>query len=230
MSMSLKKILKQLTVLHITNIDDSYKKIDNILNVFFNKVVHYEDENLALDYFYTANPNIVVLDINLKNTNGIDIIKSIRKENKNIPIIVISANKDIDILLEAIKLNLVEYLLKPLDINKLIYSLNQTAKIILNSGDIITQVVDSIKYNYLEKTIINEKETLTLTKNEARLLELFLSNKNKIIKNEEIQRVIWPNKEISNSAFKSLLNRLSNKIGKETLTNSFGVGYGLIDK
>ena len=230
MSMSLKKILKQLTVLHITLIDDSYKKVDNILNVFFNKVVHYEDEILALDYFYSSNPNIIIIDINLKGKNGIEIIKTIRKENKNVPIIVITANKDLNNLLEAIKLNLVEYLIKPLDINKLIYSLNQTAKIVLNSGDIVSNITEDTNYDYVKKSITNKDQTYVLTKNEARLLELFLSNKNKIIKNEEIQRVIWPNKEISNSAFKSLLNRLSNKIGKETITNSFGVGYGLMDK
>jgi len=230
MSLSLKKILKQLNVLHISSKDESLKKVDNILNVFFNNVIHFEDEKFALDYFYNSNPNVIIIDINLKNINGIDIIKIIRKENKNIPIIVITANKDLNNLLEAIKLNLVEYLIKPLDINKLIYALNQTAKIVLNSGDIISNINEDINYHYLDKTINNNDKTYTLTKNESRLLELFLNNKNKIIKNEEIQSVIWPNKDISNSAFKSLLSRLSNKIGKETLTNSFGVGYGLIDK
>ena len=70
---------------------------------------------------------------------------------------------------------------------------------------------------------------IKLTKNESRLIEVFLANKNKYIKNEDIKRIIWSQKEISDSAFKSLINRLSNKIGKDLISNSFGMGYGIFD-
>ena len=49
------------------------------------------------------------------------------------------------------------------------------------------------------------------------------------IKNEDIKRIIWSQKEITDSAFKSLINRLSNKIGKDLISNSFGMGYGIFD-
>ena len=76
---------------------------------------------------------------------------------------------------------------------------------------------------------LNNTEEIKLTKNESRLIEVFLANKNKYIKNEDIKRIIWSQKEISDSAFKSLINRLSNKIGKDLISNSFGMGYGIFD-
>ena len=80
------------------------------------------------------------------------------------------------------------------------------------------------------KAVITSNTRFILTKNESRLLELFLSNKNKFIQNEEIIKHIWSDKEVSSSAFKSLINRLTNKIGKDLISNSFGIGYGIIER
>lgn len=229
MNLSPKKILKQLDILFISEVDDSYKKIENILNIFFKNVLHTNSLKYASDAYEKSFPGMIVIDINLKESNGINFIKEIRKKNKRIPIIVATQNIEVSVLIEAIKLNLTDYLLKPIDINKLIYSLNMSAKEILNSGDIKTTIKNNIKYNYIEKSISILDRKYSLTKNESRLLELFLNNKNKIIRNDEIIKYIWSEKEVSISAFKSLINRLSNKIGKDTIDNSFGVGYGIFD-
>lgn len=229
MNLSPKKILKQLDILFISEVDDSYKKIENILNIFFKNVLHTNSLKYASDAYEKSFPGMIVIDINLKESNGINFIKEIRKKNKRIPIIVATQNIEVSVLIEAMKLNLTDYLLKPIDINKLIYSLNMSAKEILNSGDIKTTIKNNIKYNYIEKSISILDRKYSLTKNESRLLELFLNNKNKIIRNDEIIKYIWSEKEVSISAFKSLINRLSNKIGKDTIDNSFGVGYGIFD-
>ena len=83
--------------------------------------------------------------------------------------------------------------------------------------------------NLIDKSITILDKKQSLTKNESRLLELFLINKNKFVKNEDIIKQIWSDKEVSSSAFKSLINRLSNKIGKDTISNSFGIGYGIVN-
>ena len=229
MNLSLKKILKQSDVLFISEIDDSYKKIEYILNIFFKKTFHTNSVINANQIYEKNFPKTIIIDINLNEINGISFIKELRKKNKNLPIMIITSNREVDILLEAIKLNLIDYLLKPLDINKLINALNICAKQILNNGEIVTIINQNIKYDYVEKVIINGKIKINLTKNERRLLELFLENKNDYIKNEDIKKRIWSEKEISDSAFKSLINRLSIKIGKETISNSFGNGYGIFD-
>jgi len=228
MNLSLKKLLKELSILYITNKEEDYKKINTILEIFFNKIIYTNTEEDALIIYDKIFPNIILVDINLTDSNGIELIKKIRQKNKTIPILVITKNKEVNNLIEAIKLNLVDYLLKPIDVNKLIFSLNQIAKIILNSGEVTTIIKENIKYHYVEKVIMNNSRKEVLTKTESRFIELLLTNKNKIVSIEEIKRVIWGNKEVSESALKSLLNRLSKKIGKDTITNSFGIGYGII--
>ena len=229
MNLSLKKILKQLDVLFISEVDSSYKKIENILRLFFKEVLNTNSLVYANEIYEKSFPSILIIDINLKESSGLTFIKNLRKKNKSMPIIIITENKEIDILIEAIKLNLIDYLLKPVDINKLIHALNLSAKNILNSGEIKTIIKNDIIYNYVDKSITIFDKKQSLTKNESRLLELFLINKNKFVKNEDIIKQIWSDKEVSSSAFKSLINRLSNKIGKDTISNSFGIGYGIVN-
>ena len=229
MNLSLKKILKQLDVLFISEVDSSYKKIENILRLFFKEVLHTNSLIYANEIYEKSFPSILIIDINLKESSGLTFIKNLRKKNKSMPIIIITENKEIDILIEAIKLNLIDYLLKPVDINKLIHALNLSAKNILNSGEIKTIIKNDVIYNYVDKSITISDKKQSLTKNESRLLELFLINKNKFVKNEDIIKQIWSDKEVSSSAFKSLINRLSNKIGKDTISNSFGIGYGIVN-
>ncbi|APW66239.1 hypothetical protein LPB137_10470 [Poseidonibacter parvus] len=230
MNLSLKKLLKQLTILYVSKKDSNYKKINTTLEIFFDNIIRCNNKEDALFIYKDTFPNIIIVDIDLVDSNGIELIKDIRKKNKNIPILIITNNIETHNLIEAIKLNLIDYLLKPIDVSKLIFSLNKIAKIILNSGEISTFIKKDIKYNYLEKTILHNNKTEVLTKTESRLLELLLTNKNKIVSIKEIKKVIWSDKEVSESAFKSLLNRLSKKIGKDTISNSFGIGYGLINK
>ena len=229
MNLSLKKILKQLDVLFISEVDSSYKKIENILRLFFKEVLNTNSLVYANEIYEKSFPSILIIDINLKDSYGLTFIKELRKKNKSMPIIIITENKETDILIEAIKLNLIDYLLKPVDINKLIHALNLSAKNILNSGEIKTIIKNDVIYNYVDKSITILDKKQSLTKNESRLLELFLVNKNKFVKNEDIIKQIWSDKEVSSSAFKSLINRLSNKIGKDTISNSFGIGYGIVN-
>ena len=230
MNLSLKKLLKQQCVLYITIVNEDSNNLNNILEIFFDKIIYTNNQLDALKIYERIFPSIIILDIDLKESNGIDLIKIIRKKNKNIPILVITKNKEVSNLIEAVKLNLIDYLLKPIDINKLIFSLNQIAKIILNSGEVTTMIKNEIRYNYVKKSVFIKDKTEILTKTESRLLELLLVNKNKIVSIQEIKRVIWSEKEVSESAFKSLLNRLSKKIGKDTISNSFGIGYGIVNK
>ena len=229
MNLSLKKLLKELTLLYVSKKDADYKKINNTLEIFFNKIMRSNNQKDALLIYEEFFPSIVIVDIDLVDSSGIELIKDIRKKNKNIPILIVTNNKETSNLIEAIKLNLIDYLLKPIDTNKLIFSLNKIAKIILNSGELSTFIKKDIKYNYLERSVTYKDKKESLTKTESRLLELLIANKNKIVSIKEIKKVIWSEKEVSESAFKSLLNRLSKKIGKDTISNSFGIGYGIIN-
>ncbi|MGA1933503.1 response regulator transcription factor [Arcobacter sp. YIC-464] len=229
MSISLKKILKNKFILYICNKDTSSEKIIKVLDIFFKKIFITTSYEEALRIYNDEKPSVIITDLKIKDFNGFDFIQNIRKTDYNIPIIVVTSLKDTNTLIKAVKLNLTDYLLKPVDINTLIYALNNSAKKILNGESFEVRIGKEKYYNYFENSIIKKGKLIKLTKNETLLIELLIDNKNKIVRMEKIKNHIWKNKEVSESAFKTLISRLSNKIGKESITNSFGIGYGIID-
>ncbi len=230
MNVSLNKILKQSNVLYLSSNDKLCKQTINILKLFFKKIIFRDNVEKAILAFDNIFIHLIITEIDLYESNGIEFIKKIRSINNKIPIIVITENKSIDVLLEVVKLNLTDYIIKPTDVNKLITSLNISAKKIYNSGEIVNIINDHLTYNYLDKSLLYDNSVINLTKKESKLFELLLLHKNKIVKIEDIKKHIWIDKEVSDSALKTMFSRLTKKIGKDVITNSFGVGYGIYEK
>ncbi len=230
MNILLNKILNQSNVLYLSSNDKLCKKTVNILKLFFKKIIFRDNIEKAVFAFDNIFIHLIITEIDLYESNGIEFIKKIRSINNKIPIIVITENKSVDVLLEVVKLNLTDYIIKPTDVNKLINSLNISAKKIYNNGEIINIINDHLTYNYLEKSLLLDQSVINLTKKESKLFELLLLHKNKIVKIEDIKKHIWIDKEVSDSALKTMFSRLTNKIGKDVITNSFGVGYGIYEK
>jgi len=230
MNVSLNKILKQSNVLYLSTNDKLCRQTVNILKLFFKKIIFRDNVEKAILAFDNIFIHLIITEIDLYESNGIEFIKKIRSINNKIPIIVITENKSIDVLLEVVKLNLTDYIIKPTDVNKLINSLNVSAKKIYNSGEIVNIINDHITYNYLDKSLLYDDSVISLTKKESKLFELLLLHKNKIVKIEDIKKHIWIDKEVSDSALKTMFSRLTKKIGKDVITNSFGVGYGIYEK
>ncbi|OCM00058.1 Phytochrome-like protein cph2 [Aliarcobacter thereius] len=80
--------------------------------------------NLFLEH--QDNIDLIITDINMPHLNGMDMIKKIKKINKKIPIIITTAFSNKEYLLEAINIGVDKYVLKPVDISKLIQAMNQS--------------------------------------------------------------------------------------------------------
>lgn len=174
--------------------------------------------------------DIIISDINLPDTDGIDFIKELRKKDKTIPVILLSAFTDTKYLLEATKLKLVDYLTKPVDFKTLNNSLQSCVEEILDNSRYLINFQNNIQYNVLHKKLVdlNTKEEVALTLKELDLISFLIKNSNRIVSSEELKSNIWEDCfEATDSALKNLLNKVRKKIGKESITNISGVGYRL---
>lgn len=227
MNYSLKDVLKKLKILFLSKKENIEPKEIEILELFFDKTLVASNFEKAIRYFSEQNPDVIIADIDIENMNGIRLCREIRKINHNIPIIILSKHKDEKFLFEAIRLQVVDFVVRPLAPKDLIYALNQTAKQLVNHGNVNIKLSNGLHYDYKKKIISNNNLEMKLTKNEFKLFELLLANKHRTISKEEIITTLWPNKDITESGFKSLFSRLRNKIGKDSINNSFGIGYQL---
>lgn len=228
MKTSLKNILKVLKVIYIDEQDEIPKTIQNTLKIFFKEVYYVNNVKDAMEVYSSKKPDVIISEVNLNNCDScIHFLKNIRYYNQLIPIIITSSNKQEDVLLDSIRLQIIDFLVKPLTLDKFIYPLNNIAKHILHHGNVIVSLGHHMKYNYINKNIAQNNKIIQLTKNESRVIELLLSNEGKVISNSEIEFHIWGEEYVSDSAFKSMFKRLRDKIGSDIIKNSPGHGYFL---
>lgn len=227
MSYSLKAVLKSLDLLFLSKKENILEKERNIVKIFFNKITFCDNCKKAFELYSHFHHDVIITDMDFEDNCAIKLCKEIKEINHNIPIIILSKKKDEKLLFEAIRLQVIDYIVRPAKVENLISALNETAKHILNHGEVIIKINKDLFYNYKEKSVKKDKEEIKLTKNEFRLLELLLVNKEHNLTKEEIERHLWADEYITESAFKSLFSRLRQKIGKDVIKNSFGIGYQL---
>ncbi|MFA7084319.1 MAG: EAL domain-containing protein [Arcobacteraceae bacterium] len=121
-------ILKNITLLYAED-EDALRDITlNILKGFTKKQYVAKDglEGLTLFEQYQDQIDLIITDVNMPNMNGLEMIKRIKVINPNIPIIVTTAFSNTEYLLEAIDIGVDKYILKPIDMKKLLQIMGQS--------------------------------------------------------------------------------------------------------
>lgn len=224
------KILKNLNILYIEDEENIKENIKKTLLIFCENVFDVENISSAKEILNNNRIDIIISDINLPDSSGIDFVKELRKIDKTIPVIILSAYTEKSYLLEATKLKLADYLTKPIDFKALHNALYKCVEEILDNSRYVISLKNNINYNVLQKKIIDieKNEEILLTSKELDLLDLLIKNNNRVLSIDELKNTLWEDEfEATESAFKNLLNKLRKKIGKDSIINISGVGYRL---
>ena len=220
-------LLKSKTILYIEDDISLQKNIKGILQHFFKTVYTANDGDEAYT-IYIENQNridIIITDINMPNTDGIALCKTIREFDKKIPIVIVSAYTNTDYLLDSIDLNVISYITKPLTTNKTLKLLDKFLDYFQLNNSLALN--ESIKFNYANGTLlINNKEPIHLTKKESKFFKLLIEND--IVSYEMMYEYLWDyDKPPSEDALKSFIRKFKKKLPKDLCKNQKGVGYFL---
>lgn len=162
-----------------------------------------------------------VLDINVPNIDGINILKKIRKTNKEIPVIIISSSIELNSIKESYSFGCNEYIKKPFFIYELVIKIEKLCKI--PSGKVYFDKDSYFDFNNTKLVIKNSD--IKLTRKELLMVNLFLFNKNQIVTYESIQDYVWKGDYCSYDAIRTLIKRLRKKIGNNYIKTSSNRGY-----
>ncbi len=172
-----------------------------------------------------------ILDIMLPGmTTGYDLIKAIKEENKDIPVIFTSArDQDIDKVM-GLELGSDDYLAKPYSLRELVLRVKR----ILARCYKENQETNVINYNgYLidldKRSVYENNEQLVLTSKEYDLLCFLVINKNKALAREQIINHVWGDEYFgSDRVVDDLLRRLRSKMKNLNVETIYGYGYRLL--
>ena len=121
-------ILKNITILYAEDEKDLREVTHQILKGFTKKQFVAKNGQEGLDLFkeHENEIDLIITDVNMPILNGLEMVKEIKKINLNIPIIVATAFSNKEYLLEAIDIGIDKYVLKPIDIAKLLQVMSQS--------------------------------------------------------------------------------------------------------
>lgn len=219
---------KNLSVLYAEDDSQLREITTKTLEMVVGQVFSVCDGNDALSIYENNRIDIVILDIHMGSISGIDVAKAIRSKNDKIPIVIVSGSIATQDLLEACKLNLVEYIHKPIEFNALIKVLYLAVDRLKSQGMLIAKINDSVSYDYFAKSFIYPNgDKIALTKNEISAIELLLSHRDQIVTYETFAHVF--EEEMSDGALKNLILRIRKKMGDDSnLRNLAKIGYALV--
>ncbi|EJF06245.1 response regulator with CheY-like receiver domain and winged-helix DNA-binding domain [Thiovulum sp. ES] len=224
--------LKDLSVIVVDDNTDLLQSLKKILGIFFKEVFSAKNGKEGLDIFNKERIDLVITDYVMPVMSGYDLVKEIRKEDKKTPIVIMSSHSEKDKLLNAIPLDLVNYLIKPLDYSTIIETLINFIEKAEKHNLIIQKLPYGYSYNKKAKELIYADEVITLTKSERDLLHILVENIGIPISRVEIsQKLSTDGKYRTEQAVKNILIRLKLKFKENDIINtSAKVGGYILEK
>ena len=167
---SVKEYVEYLTVLVIEDNPGDFVLVEDYLEEKFEKVdiIHFTDFKNSLDYLnkFKDEVSIILLDLNLPDLQGIELINSILANDFGIPIIILTGYSDLDMVQKSLQIGIYDYLVKD-EINAFI--LHKTIIFALNRSGFINLIEDE-KLNYENLFNFNPQPTWLLDAESLKIL------------------------------------------------------------
>ena len=218
------KFLK-LTLLYVEDDDVIRQNAVEYLDSYFKEVHEAKDGQEGLECYEDHKPDIIITDIEMPRLNGLAMAKKIRKSDKSTPIIITTAYTDTHYLMQAVELQLIKYIVKPINSKKLKVALNLLLEH-LNINN-INNIDNEKYYDRLNKSLMIDKELVNLSHKEQLLLDVLARNHHRVVTYEEIEHLIWYDDFMSKDALRALIRTLRKKLQGEYIKNVSGSGYRL---
>jgi two-component system, OmpR family, copper resistance phosphate regulon response regulator CusR len=182
--------------------------------------------------------DLVILDIGLPDMSGLEICKTIRETNGQLPILMLTALGSVSDKLSGFEVGTDDYLVKPFDFMELLVRVKALLKRSLDrpSAEVenMIQVAD-LQLDLKEKVARRNDAVISLTAKEFNLLEYLMRNKGRVVSKIDIAEKVWDiNFDTGTNFIEVYVNYLRKKIDKESsnklIHTIVGMGYMLKNK
>jgi len=198
------------------------------------EVVHCADGKIAIDAFKGGDFDLCVLDVMMPHVDGFQVAEEIRKYDKQIPIIFLTAKSLKDDKIHGLKIGGDDYITKPFSIEELILKIEiflRRSQIAPNNSNDIHKIGE-YEFDHPNLNLkIGEDDERTLTQKEADLLKMFVEHKNTVLKRSEILIKLWGEDDyFLGRSLDVFISRLRKYLKKDTslkIENIHGVGFRL---
>lgn len=191
------------------------------------------DGNDALDCILSEDYDLIVLDLNLPGTDGMDILKELRKKNEETKVIILSAKSQIADKVAGLDAGANDYLEKPFHLQELEARIRSLTRRKFVQKDVCLHCGE-IKFDTKKREAYAKDKPVSLTRKENGILEYLLLNQGRPISQEELIEHVWDASVDSFSGsirvhMSSLRKKLKAVLGYDPIVNKIGEGYKIVE-
>ncbi|MCI1734637.1 MAG: response regulator transcription factor [Bacilli bacterium] len=189
------------------------------------------DGQEALDYLDASDYDLIILDIMMPKVDGLTVLKKIRSQGKDTPVLILTAKSQPDDVVKGLDLGADDYLTKPFNIKVLLARIRALTR---RDGPVQDEnlTYGNLTLNRQSCEILVGKESIKLVNKELQIMELLLKNPTKIVPTDTILNSAWNSDECSTEenvyVFVSYLRRKLKQLNSNVEIKAYrNQGYGL---
>lgn len=176
----------------------------------------------AIDQIDNEHFDLYIIDINIPDINGLDLLKHIRKKDLHTPVIIITASLEIQNISTAFENGCSEYIKKPFHLKELDIRINNLLTL---SKSATVRVRDELYYDLYTETFLYADQPIHLRYKEKRFCAILMRHANRIVSNETIFDYVWEGDIKESYPLRQLLGELRKKLPCNIIQTKIREGY-----
>lgn len=193
------------------------------------------DLNEALDKALIYEYDCILLDINLPDGNGLELLQELKNQNKSDGVLILSARNSLDDKLEGLNLGADDYLTKPFHFSELIARIRSIIRRKKFDGNALLEI-GNMQVDVTNQSITINNQGVVLNRKEFAILMYLISNKGRLVSKTALAEHVWgdyidesDNFEFIYSQIKNLRKKMNDLDSGIEIQSVYGVGYKLIE-
>ena len=194
-----------------------------------------ETESISVDWVKEADAatqalrattyDVLLLDLGLPGTDGIDLLRQVRASGNSVPVLVVTARDTVAQRVLGLKSGADDYLVKPFDLEELIARIHALVRRAQGKHDLVYRNGD-VTVNAATKQVLVDGKQVVLSSKEWAILDALITRPGAILSRSQLEERLygWTG-EVESNAIEVYVHGLRKKLGQQFVVNVRGLGY-----
>ncbi|UTJ05363.1 response regulator transcription factor [Arcobacter roscoffensis] len=210
-------------------LEDDLTLSETVIDYFeeqgFDVVAAYDGQE-AIELVYENSFDLLLLDVNVPELNGFEVLQKIRQEENNTPAIFITSLNSMESLEEGFRSGCDDYIRKPFELKELLLRVQTIIKREYSNKSDIKKICENIEFDLISNELKKDGENVKLNLKELKLLKLFLQHPNELLVHDRIYDNVWEyDEEYSDNSLRTYIKNLRKILGKDKIVSLKKLGY-----
>ena len=214
--------------MNILLVEDDRLLADGVINALRREgftINHISNGNTAASQIRAEPPDILILDLGLPGMDGIDVLKAVRRVNRQLPVLILTARDRLDDKVAGLDSGADDYLTKPFETRELLARLRVLERRISTAGS-AEITVGPVRLNTTTQDTLVGDAAINLTRREYMILKALMQGAGSILSRESLEAKLYTwGEEIASNAIEVHIHHLRKKLPDGFIQTVHGMGY-----